>query len=288
MIYFIVNPVAGKGEYKKIIIKIKQYMNKNNFQYKIWLTKNPEHATFLARLAIRNGANRIIAVGGDGTLQEVCSGMVNTDVPLAVLPFGSGNDFCKTLGISKDIDENLRLAIHGNPKKIDLVEANGKYFINISSVGLDAKIVASANEIKKQFGRSSYFVSVFKNIFNFKPLEAVIIADNAEYHGKYTLIATANGKFYGGVFNITPDASINDGLLDICIIESMPKIKLFFLFPTVIFGKHLNIKNVKIIRSEKLEIFLKHSSNLNMDGNIYESGKYLKYILHKDAVNLIY
>ncbi|MDR2940239.1 MAG: diacylglycerol kinase family lipid kinase, partial [Clostridiales bacterium] len=269
MIYFIVNPVAGHGINKKNIKIIKGYMKSNGLAYKTLVTKKPNHATMLAKLAVKNKADKIIAAGGDGTIQEVAEGVAFSNVPLGVLPLGSGNDLAKSLGIGKNIESALKKIVSGKIIKADLIEVSGRHYLNAASIGIDAEIAVTAGKIKKTFGRLSYFISVFKNIITYKPFKATVKIGNKTIGGEFTLIAAANGKYYGGGFKIAPGASIDDGLADFYFIKKIPRLLLLIIFPTVIFGTHNRLKYVTEVKARNACVLLNENKSLNLDGNMY-------------------
>lgn len=287
ILYFIVNPVAGKGKGQKVVSIIKKYLTKNNIEFLIKYSLEPNHATTLAKEAVHMKATKVIAVGGDGTIQEVVDGLAYKNIPLGIIPIGTGNDFSKNLPTYKNIYETLDKIIEGNILDVDLINISGKYFLNISSIGIDAEVVRGSKDLKKTFGSFSYLASVFNNIFTYKSIQAKIKIDDLKLRGKYTLIAVANGKYYGGAFKIAPSASINDGLISVCVIEHLSPIQILFLFPTIFFGKHVNLKEVVMYTGKEVIIEYEDNYLVNVDGTLYDFNNPLTFKIEEKAIKII-
>lgn len=299
MTYFIINPAAGNGKTLAAVPTIKKVMEREGRPYKLLETKKPRDGTEMARRAVDEGADCVVAVGGDGTVQEVAEGLVNSGVPLGILPSGNGNDFAETIKIlsgekppksfSDMIESYLHRMLNSEPGYIDAVKMNGKlHFLNIGSVGLDAEIVVEAANFKKTFGKLSYIVSTVKNAVTYKPSRIGIVCDGAETDAVHTLAALCNGKYYGGGFKIAPMADIRDGFITACIIKNMSKFKVLTLFPLVLFGRHTNLKEVKFINCKKASIFFDGIRNVNLDGNIYELSGPLHFEIVEKALKIYY
>lgn len=272
-VLFIVNPVAGKGQAMKKVPFIKDAMkNIEGVEYEISYTKRPGHATEIAKDAADDGYDIVYAVGGDGTVNEVMNGLVGKDSALAVLPGGSGNDFIRSLTSYRIDHTKIRDTIFGTKKTIDIGIINGRYFINIASVGFDAEVVLATQQFKKLLlsGSTAYIAGLIKTIFTGKMNKVKIKLDGQELEKRILLIAVANGKYYGGGMKAAPYADIDDGLFDICIIESLPKIKLLFLFPQFIKGKHKKFKEVSFYKSKSVRIESQDLIGVNIDGEVFK------------------
>ncbi len=198
------------------------------------------------------------------------NGIIGSDSSLAVIPAGSGNDFVKNI-ISEEEDNILLKTINGKEKYMDLGKVNQRYFINISSVGFDSEVVYNARDMKKiKFisGSTAYIIGILKALFTFKPIHAEVIIDDMKFNRDILLAAVANGRCYGGGIKIAPEASIFDGIFEICLIERVPKLKIFFLFPQAIKGKHKNIKEVKFYKAKKISIDSSKEFVINIDGEL--------------------
>lgn len=272
-VLFIVNPVAGKGHALKIVPSIKSTMESiTDTQYEIVYSKEPWDAEKIARDYAEKGTDIVFAVGGDGTVNEVANGLVNTNTAMAIIPGGTGNDFIRSLGITGSPCEIIQRTLKGNRKKIDIGLINGRYFVNISSVGFDAEVAIAAQKAKKFFisGSAAYVAGLISVIFTSRPKAIKMKADNIEVSDSILLVAVANGKYYGGGMKAAPDAVIDDGLFDICFISHIAKIKMFFLFPLFMKGKHKIIREVKFYRASRVTIEAEKPIYINIDGEIIQ------------------
>lgn len=267
---FIINPEAGKGKAIGYVQSIKKIFHDMKDEYYIEVTEYPGHATQIVRKYTSKEDYRVYAIGGDGTLNEVLNGIIGSSSTLAVIPAGSGNDFVKSI-TSEEEEDILLKTINGKEKYMDLGKVNNRYFINISSVGFDSEVVYNAKTMKKIkyiSGSTAYIMGIIKTLFSFKPIHAEVTIDGMKLNREILLAAIANGKCYGGGIKITPEASVFDGIFDICLIEKVSKLKIFFLFPQVIKGKHENIKEVKFYKAKKVSIKSSTDFVLNIDGEL--------------------
>lgn len=269
---FIVNPVAGKGRGKKVIPIIEKKMIDNNISYEIIMTSKPLEAT---RLAMENvhSFETIIAVGGDGTVNEVAQGLIKSKKGrLGIIPCGTGNDFVRALNIDLSLEKSLDIIIEGRTKAIDVGRVNGHYFINISSIGFDTHTVIETNKIKKSInGIWAYIIGVLITLIKYKKENADLIIDNKEYKRRLLLLAVGNGNTYGGGMKLLPMAQIDDGYFHICVVRDVSNLKLLFLFPSIFKGTHLkHSKYVEIFKANKLIYKNKKRIELNIDGEILD------------------
>ncbi|KPU42274.1 diacylglycerol kinase [Oxobacter pfennigii] len=282
-VLFIINPAAGKGRALKEAPVIKAVMEKwEKIEYDIAYTERIGHAVDIAKAGCKNGYKIIFAVGGDGTVNEVVNGTANTNTALAILPYGSGNDFFRSLGIKGDTEKIINDTLNGQIKNMDIGIVNGRYFINISSVGFDAEVVLATNKAKKFLsGSIAYIAALITTIFKRKSENIKMLIDEGEVEKKVLLAAVANGRFYGGGMEAAPYAVLDDGLFDICFIENMPKFKMLVLFPQFMKGKHEKFKEVKFYRSKKVYIECDRPLPLNIDGEVYKEKSIRFEIINK-------
>lgn len=270
-VLFIVNPVAGKGRALKIVPIIESTMKTaDGIEYKIEYSKGPGDAVKIARDYAATGIDMVFAVGGDGTVNEVANGLAKTNTAMAVIPGGSGNDFIRSLGITGKPDDIITRTLKGIRKKIDIGLINDRYFVNISSAGFDAEVVIATQKAKKFFlsGSAAYVAGLISVIFTGRPSSIKMKTDDVEISDSVLLVAVANGKYYGGGMKAAPDAIIDDGLFDICLISRMPKIKMLFLFPQFMKGKHKKFREVKFYRSRRVTIEAEKPIYINIDGEV--------------------
>ncbi|MBP3038960.1 diacylglycerol kinase family lipid kinase [Bacillaceae bacterium Marseille-Q3522] len=263
MYCFIVNKISGNGRALKIWSHLEKKLQEKQIDYCVRFTEKPKHATSLVQEIIRNEkATAIVAVGGDGTIHEVINGLVGTEMPLGIIPAGSGNDFSRGLGIPLKYDKALERILRGKPKPIDIGFINSTYFCTVAGIGFDGEVAQKTNlSISKKLlnnmkmGKISYFINALYVLFRFKPMDITIIIDKKPYMvQKLWLIAVANLPFYGGGMVICPEAESSDGFFDICIVQGMSKLEFLRTFPLIFKGAHITSPSIKIIRGKELEI----------------------------------
>ncbi|GIW48687.1 MAG: lipid kinase [Caloramator sp.] len=284
---FIVNPKAGNGRAIKVVENIKNICERNGIHYSIEFTNYPENAVEIANKNISK-FERIIAVGGDGTLNEVLNGIIDSNVALGVLPCGTGNDFARTIYKTMDIDKILEVLIKSDYKKCDVGKCFNKYFINIASVGLDAEIAHKVQRGKKIFrGKTSYLYHLINTLIQYKNKQFKIQIDNTNIESETVLTTISNGKYYGGGIMPTPDSDIFDGKFDICHIRKINKIKIPFLLNKYIKGNHKDFSEVSFYKGKRVKIESEDLFAVNLDGETFLANE-VKFELKTKYINLIY
>lgn len=286
---FIINPEAGK----KKGLELTEYINENYKDAVILKTEYPSHASELAT-AHAGKDTTIYSVGGDGTLNEVINGVMQSDYPLetavANVPCGSGNDFIKGLTDIKDPVKLLECYKKQEYRTIDIGKINDRYFLNISSVGFDAEIVLNAKKYKRLpmlSAELAYVISVFATLIRLRAYSLTMtIDDQAPVEKKALFIVMANGKFYGGGMKPAPEAELDDGLFDFCLVDEVPRWKVPFLLPKFIKGNHESLSVVKMMRGQKMTITGDQPLPLNIDGEVSRSDK-VEVTIKKGAMTLV-
>ena len=270
-----------------MIPSVIDFFNKWKINYKLKVTRKPREAEYIAREASKE-YEVVVAIGGDGTINEVVNGVIGTNLTLAILPIGAGNDFAKALGLKKDIKKNLEIVLRGNVKKIDIGRVNNRYFINVLGIGFDA-IVAQEMFARPKFlkGMPVYFYSLAKALKKYRFVNVKIYGDNIKEEKEVLMIAAANGNFFGGGFKITPTASIQDGFLDICIVEKMSRVYLLKNINKLIKGTHEKLPEVKIFKAKKIIIESNKELPVEYDGELLKGQKKLEIKVLPGALKVI-
>jgi YegS/Rv2252/BmrU family lipid kinase len=249
----IVNPQAKHGEAERLGPVIETLLASVPHDT-VW-TNAPGHATEIAAGAA--GYDVVVASGGDGTVHEVLNGLMRIDAAdrpvLAVLPTGSGNDTCQTLGVPFDLTEAAALLSTGQVRRFDVGLCNGTYFNNSFAAGLDAKVTAKAVEYKVTKRRSGlwlYLTALLHVLFKDLGAFRLDVAFDGEPAAPYEtlIVAITNGATYGGGFRITPDADPTDGVFDVCMIDPLSLGEALWRLPFVITGKHTKMRVVHMLR----------------------------------------
>jgi YegS/Rv2252/BmrU family lipid kinase len=269
-ILFVVNPVAGKGKAQRLIPEIRSICSLCNAEYQIKETTKPGDAEAIAKWGSDNGYERIVAVGGDGTLNEVINGIAGTETSIGSVPGGSGNDFIRMINNHKDVRQIIADNVKGNIKRVDLGKCNDRYFINIGSCGMDAEVAAEMQKMKKYFaGTSAYIAAALQTVFTYKGRKLKIEIDDNKFEANTLLIAISNGRFYGGGVEPNPEADIADGYFDICFIRQLSRLKMISALPQYLKNKHEGIQDMlSHYRGRKVKITADRDIGINIDGEI--------------------
>ena len=288
-ILFIINPIAGGGKAKKIIPLIQDSMSKHKKNYDIISTTKPKEAIDIAKDNV-DKYEVIVAVGGDGTINEVAKGIISTGRgTLGIIPGGTGNDMVKSLGISTNPEDSLETIVKGFRKEIDIGRINDVSFLNIASLGFDAEVTVNHDKFKGRVkGKLVYILSVIYTLFDYKDKRLEIDIDDEKLDEDILLLAVGNGKYYGGGMKILPSAEVDDGYLHICIVSGIGKIKTLFLFPTIFKGNHINHrKYVKVYKAKTIKVRSKKEIFLNIDGDIFPKEKEIQFRIDKKKLKVI-
>jgi YegS/Rv2252/BmrU family lipid kinase len=252
-IKFIVNPVSGKGKQKGIEDSIKKNLDSKKYEYSVRFTERQGHAKELCKQAITDGYEAVIAVGGDGTVNEIASECIGKNTVLGIIPTGSGNGFAYHLGMKKNIKESILQLNNATIKTVDSCTANSMPFVNISGIGFDAHIANLFQNLEKR-GFWNYIKLIFKEI-NYKAKEYIINHNGKSRKIKAVMISFANASQYGNNFRISPRSELDDGLIDFVIVQDMPKRMIPQFLIKIANGKIENSKFVEIIQAKEMEIF---------------------------------
>lgn len=299
-VLFIVNPAAGNGNGAKAGEAIKKSFVSGSDNYEIYVTTGCKDSINYLTSQKNRKFEKIIAVGGDGTINEVVNGIISAgyDTSLGVIPVGSGNDLVKMIPTPGDLIESVQynLANTGG-KQIDAGKLTYKksdnsehqrYFINSVGIGFDAKIAYHKEQNHRFPGITAYIVSLIKAIKDYKPINAEIRSDSFNTSGDFLLMTAGNGKTSGGGFYLNPDAEIDDGKLDFTTVEFVGKTKLFYKLPLALFNKLKKVKEVKFYTFNYLEIKLAEPYYIHADGEMLSDDVVeLKLEILKSAIKII-
>lgn len=247
---FIVNPTAASGKNKELSEIIATYCIQNQYAYQIYQTQYPKHATEIA-LSLHAQKDIIVyAVGGDGTVHEVLNGLPE-HVPMCIIPAGTGNDFYRMIDEEDNIIKCIDNAINGKIVSVDYAIVNGQKFLNSTTIGLDARINAIAcNHLKGTFipKKLLYLIAALIGVFNPKPFSVKLKMDDTTLEKDVLLVGVMNGKYYGNGLSPILTLSIQDGYLNIIMIDKVGIFKLLQYLPKYLTG---NIENVPVIHQFK-------------------------------------
>jgi len=222
-VVFIVNPKSGVERQKEIQQGIDDCLDQQHYSYEILHTEFMKHGTELAKEAAKNGAYAVVAVGGDGSVNDVVQGLMGTDTVLAIIPKGSGNGMARTMGIPLDTHDAIRLINKGNTAAMDIGYANGRPFISNAGVAFDALISKKFAKSERR-GFMMYSWLVAKYMWLYKNWDWTITVDGKQIKERAFMVNIANGQQFGYNFKIAPMADYTDGMLNLVIIRKFPKL----------------------------------------------------------------
>ena len=228
-VYFIVNKYSGTGFNPEMAEMVADVCAGFNAQHVLEYTKGPAHATALASEAIASGFDRIVAVGGDGTVNEVAQALVNSATKMGIIPKGSGNGLARHLGIPTKFPDAVRCLFNSRVLAMDTFRMNGKLSLNVSGIGFDGYI-ADLFGMEKERGFHGYTKLVLNEFMRFPEFEARIDVGDRQLEKKAFVIAIANSSQYGNNARIAPGASVCDQLLNISIVKKFPPYRLDFIY----------------------------------------------------------
>jgi len=262
-IFIIANPIAGTQNAPLIAINVLNYLRNSGAKADLVLSQKPKDAVRIAK-ELERPQCAIVACGGDGTVQEVVSGISNSETPVGIIPSGRCNDFARAIGLKKlgSPSQIAEILLSGKTKLFDCGDVNGKKFLTVATLGFDSE-VSRFVETRKLIikGTAAYLYGVIKTLLSYKPIEIKLKSDNETFEGKILLCASANTPFYGGAMKIAPQASPDDGFLHICIVKNVSSLTVIRMLLSVFKGTHITHPAVKMVKTKSVEIQTPNSMN---------------------------
>jgi diacylglycerol kinase (ATP) len=274
---FLVNPAADNGATGKRWPEIARLAAERGLSGDTFLSERPGHLVDLAREAAAGGAHTLVAVGGDGTVNEVVNGIAGIDgVELAIVHRGTGGDFVRTFGIPHRLEEALDVARSGSTQVVDLGRATLRtwagregttWFANIASAGMSGAVAKRVNETGKALGgKLSYAWSTFAVFARWRNAQITVSIDDQQRSGAMYDVMVANGRYLAGGMKICPDADPGDGLFDVLLIGDISKRDLVLTLPKIYRGTHLPHPKAELLRGKKVTIDAPIPLPVQLDG----------------------
>jgi diacylglycerol kinase (ATP) len=264
-IVFIVNPKAGTNLQRSIQKNVEKHLNHKRFTYGFKYTEHSGHAFDLAKAAIEEAYDIVVAVGGDGSINEVASALMGTDTTLGIVPAGSGNGLAMHLGYGRDIGEAVRKLNFAEEKVIDMGMLNGRPFINLAGIGFDG-LVSNLMKGSNWRGFIPYFLKSIKAGLQYTPQACRIETEHGLLEEKCFAISVANGPMYGYNVKIAPDACLDDGYFEVVVLKDAPKWQYFAAVPSTFNGKIYEADFVEHIHARKVLISSPGINHVHVDG----------------------
>ncbi|MCF6171044.1 MAG: YegS/Rv2252/BmrU family lipid kinase [Bacteroidales bacterium] len=273
-ILFIVNPFSGKKTKPDISKIIRSHIDHEKFEPEIFLTKKAGHARHLSRQAVDAGVAVVVAVGGDGTINEVASQLIHSETVLGIVPQGSGNGLARHLGIPLSAVKAVQLINKARTTTIDTAAVNNVPFVSIAGIGFDALVARKFSKNTKR-GFFSYLHIITKEYRNYKPKKYELLFDDGkQLKLKAFFISFANSNQFGYNTSIAPLAKLDDGLLDVCIVQK-PRIFDVPLLANLLFLKQIHKSSLVTIIPANQVIVKRSKRAVNLDGETVKLKKEL-------------
>ncbi len=285
------NPVSGTGNKKKVKELITHRLNTLEIPFEFFPTNASGDYSFLEKKISEEKIEKLIIVGGDGTVSQVAHALGHLDIHFGIIPCGSGNGLALAAGISRDPATALNTVLNGQPSRIDAFSINGHFSCMLSGIGFDAKVAHDFSKMKKR-GLLTYIRVSMKNFFSAKEYPFQLRLEGKEIDTEAFFISVANSNQFGNNFTIAPKASMADGLLDIIVVQKMNKLQvLLSVFYQLkygdvqeeIFKKH----GILYYQVKQLEILNPSMAPLHIDGDPYDSSPVFKISIIPSAFSLI-
>lgn len=283
---FIVNPRSGVERNKQVQQAIDNILDKEVFSYEIELTERAGHGEDIARAAAAKNAYAVIAVGGDGSVNDVIRGLYGSQTALGIIPKGSGNGLARSLSIPVKTEAALKVINRNLTERVDIGTANGRFFASNAGVGYDALICKKFAKSTRR-GLAVYSWLITKYMWLYRDWDWDITIDGRHYKRKAFLVNVANGTQMGYDFKIAPDASWTDGLLDVVIINKFPKILGGLLGYKMFNGSLLQSRYVERIRGKEISISNPELKLMQADGDAIATSNKVEFNIIKGAIEVI-
>ncbi len=263
----IVNPAAGRGAGKRLAGRLAADLAGDGIAVDVVTTPGPGEGARLAAAAVEDGYARVLAVGGDGTANEIASGLVGSEVALALYPIGAGNDLARALGYPRSRRDLAAFLASARRRRIDVGEANGRVFVNAAGVGIDGhvaeRVIASSRVVGQTLG---YVVGALVSIATYRPRPMRVTLDGASFEGPHLIVVAANGTHFGSGMHVAPGAEMDDGLFDIVIGGDLGRWASLVALAKLYRGTHVDGRRVLAFRSRALDVELDQPEPMEADG----------------------
>ncbi len=287
-VFIIINPTAGRARFLNYSKAIHNFFSKIDIEYDYVITKRSGEATTLAKWAVKEKFDLIIAAGGDGTTNEVVNGIGDSQVTLGIIPIGTINILSKELNIPLTFNRALKLILSGKIESMDMGRVNDRYFVLMAGCGIDSYAIYRVNiKLKKFLGPLAYIISGIYSLWKYKPHKITINIDDHRIDDFGYFVVAENVSTYGGKFKIAPYADVNDGLLDICIFKKTGVFDVFRYFIGIALKKHIDYPDVRYYQCKKIELTSEQNVLLHTDGELIGSTPAIITVLPKKLKVLV-
>ncbi len=260
------NPTAGRGKARRALGKALEVLRRHGVEAQVRESQDSQHLLDLTRQVREERPDIVVSAGGDGTFHYVLNGLVGSDIPIGLLPIGSGNDFALGVGVPLEPRAAAQVLFSGEARRIDLARVGSAVYGSIAGVGFDTVVTRYANErVRHLRGSVAYLWAILRCLGPYRPQPLEVRSDGKNFSGEVMFAVVGNSTSYGGGLKMTPRASLDDGLLDVCIVPVMDKLELLRWVPRAYHGAHL--AHPRVIYFQARKISLSSSSPLELFGD---------------------
>jgi diacylglycerol kinase (ATP) len=290
----IVNPVSGTDAAPDYLPAMNERLREAFGELDIVMTVAAGDALNLARRSVEEGYERLLVAGGDGTLNEVVNGVAGVAgglerITFGVIPLGTGNDFAAALGLPEEVEGAVETMLAGRIVLSDVGVVNDRYFVNVSAGGFIAEVSDAVNpQLKSVAGKFAYIIGGAQVLLEYEPVRVRLRAtlENGRELRRETgvqMFAVCNSRLVGGGRPIAPEAVINDGALDVCVVEAVPTLEFVRLLSSVPGGNHIEDERVAYFRALEVELSFDRTIKVNTDGEVLEADECRYRVLPRAA-----
>ena len=247
----IFNPTAGRGRAKRHIRQVEEYFRARGAGVETHATRDAADLTRAAAEGSRSGFDRVVVCGGDGSFHHAIRNFDTSLGVLGIVPLGSGDDFARVLGIPRDVEGACEAVLGGRTRDVDLAVANGFRYAGVAGLGFDSEVAAFANRVKIMRGSAVYLYATLRVLPRFTPHRVRLTIDGKTRDETMMFAVVGNSPQYGGGIRIVPDALIDDGLLDFCIVHRTSRWQLLKTLPLAYTGAHVKRSYVEVGRGRE-------------------------------------
>jgi diacylglycerol kinase (ATP) len=251
----LLNPTSGKGRGGRLLDPVTDRLRTAGIDVDVVVGRDADEAFDRVRNRVADGVDGLVALGGDGLVNIALQVVAGTGIPLGVVPAGTGNDIARSLGLALDDPVSaVDRIVAGGTRPVDLGRANGRWFAGVLGSGFDSMVNERANRMSWPSGRSRYNLAILAELGTFRPVPYVLELDGETWQTTAMLVAVGNGASYGGGMRVCPDASLDDGLLDVTVLGPISKLEFLRVFPTVYKGTHVHNPAVTVRRARQVTL----------------------------------
>jgi diacylglycerol kinase (ATP) len=250
----LINPTSGKGKAARVAGPVAARLRAGGAEVTEIVGSDAADAEERARKAVADGIDALVALGGDGIVHTAIQAVADTGVPLGIISAGTGNDLARELHIPTDPLAAADLVTSATPRQIDAVRGDGRWFGGVLGSGFDSMVNERANRMSWPKGRSRYNLAILAELRVFKPLHFTLTLDGAVWETDAMLVAVGNGTSYGAGMRVCPDATLDDGVLDVTVLGPVSKVTFIRTFPSVYKGTHVQRPEVICRRAREVRL----------------------------------